>query len=683
MAETPWGPWLSKVRQAGANARASSKPPADRANQFLEAVCDGDHVMASLLWAVDREGRFQAAAAGGVPRISGPDGNLNLDATTHLTAIKEVFGEKPPGLTPWNSVHGTTFLRAIRRITTPQNTPLAIEIFFPIGREKDVAGIDLAADEIVALLQKALTGSAASPQVNTLNDEFWRQLDQFSLSLQRSLSISDVAAVAANDGRVLLDCDRVSVAMRHGPRAKVVACSGQESTQQRANLIYQMAELARAVCELGEPILYTGTTDGFPESFREPLSKYLEESRSRMVHLIPLRENTAHHKTEQDLADQVRIRSSKVIACLIAEQSKDSDPAPAVSQRINLVADHVSAALSNARAQESIFLLPLWRSIGRTLGWFRGRRLAIALGILAAIAVFIGALSVVPWEYRFEATGKAMPSEQHDVFAPWDGHVIQVKVENGQVVKKDEVVLVLRSDDLDTELLSAQNAVSEAKKKLLNLIQERATAENSGRTEEISRINTEIATTEAQQKGSEDKVAMFEKRIAALQVRSPVDGVVATFQVSQNLLDRPVRRGDRLIEIMNVDGPWRLELDAPEYRMGHLQRAIIAKSGVTKTGQPALRQKLTEAEQLTVDFIAATDVSTRRQGKLTEIATRSNESQAETTTIVELFVAVNPNDLPGRRIGAEVTAKVHCGPRSLGYVLFGDVWEFILRKVWW
>jgi len=68
---------------------------------------------------------------------------------------------------------------------------------------------------------------------------------------------------------------------------------------------------------------------------------------------------------------------------------------------------------------------------------------------------------------------------------------------------------------------------------------------------------------------------------------------------------------------------------------------------------------------------------------LTEIGTRTNESQKEGSTIVELYVDINPNDLPARHIGAEVTAKIHCGKRSLGYVLFGDVWEFIIRKVWW
>ena len=479
-AENPWSVWLSRVRQAGDVARAGTLQPAERATKLIETICDGNNLCAGLLWAIDREGKFQAAAIGGVPHISGPDGQLNLDATTHLVPVKAAFGNEPPPQAVWTAAHGATFLRAIRRVVINANTPLALELFFPMARAKDKGGIDLATDEVVAVLTKALTAHASAPAINTLNDEFWRQLDQFSLSLQRSLSVADVAAVAANDGRVLLDCDRVSIAVQHGNRAKVVACSGQESTQQRANLIYQMSILAKAVCDLGEPVLYKGTTDGFPESFREPLSKYLEESRSRMVQLIPLRENIPHHQTELDLADQVRLKPGKVIACLIAEQSKDSDPKGSVSQRIDMVADHVAAALCNARHQESIFLLSVWRAVGRTLGWFRGRRLAIAIGIVAALGVVIAALSVVPWEYRFEAAGRAMPVEQYDIFAPWDGDVIQVLVENGQVVKQGQVVLVLRSDDLETELLAAENAVSERQKTLASLESQKSVAAGGG-----------------------------------------------------------------------------------------------------------------------------------------------------------------------------------------------------------
>jgi hypothetical protein len=242
----------------------------------------------------------------------------------------------------------------------------------------------------------------------------------------------------------------------------------------------------------------------------------------------------------------------------------------------------------------------------------------------------------------------------------------------------------LRSDDLQTELVAAENEASERKKAIFSLEEQQRRATAAGDAAEDARITTEIETTKVQQIGAEAKAELFRKRIEALKVTSPVDGVVATFQVQQTLLDRPVRRGERLLEIMNVSGPWRLELDAPEYRMGHLQRAVIARSGESSSpAEPALRQKLTPSEQLDVDYIAATAVEQRYQGKLAEIGTRTNESQKESTTIVELFVDINPNDLPARHIGAEVTAKIHCGKRSLGYVLFGDVWEFIIRKVWW
>ena len=34
------------------------------------------------------------------------------------------------------------------------------------------------------------------------------------------------------------------------------------------------------------------------------------------------------------------------------------------------------------------------------------------------------------------------------------------------------------------------------------------------------------------------------------------------------------------------------------------------------------------------------------------------------------------------RIGADVRAKINCGKQMLGYVLFGDVVEFIQNRLW-
>ena len=44
--------------------------------------------------------------------------------------------------------------------------------------------------------------------------------------------------------------------------------------------------------------------------------------------------------------------------------------------------------------------------------------------------------------------------------------------------------------------------------------------------------------------------------------------------------------------------------------------------------------------------------------------------------------ALRHSELPNRRIGADVRAKINCGKRSLGYVLFGDVVEFVQKHLW-
>jgi len=672
-AETPQAGWLSQVRRKGDQLSRETTPLQLRWTTLLDSAADGTHLAAALLWTLGEARRFQLLAAGGIPRIAPPGGQLMLDAT-HLEKVQGVLDTDERPVSPWTTPTGTPLVLARKRVAFGEGRMGVLELFFPKEREKEAGWMQLVLDEIGALLLQfaAAAGSplaapSASSAVSAPAMQFWAQFDPFVLSLQQSLSLVDTASVAANDGRVLLDCDRVSVAQKTGPRSRILSTSGQEAVQNKANLARRLAELAHQVCELGEPVTYEGSIEGFPPQFAEPLAAFLEESRSRMVMLIPLRENVPHHRIEQDLADRRRLRTGRVFGCLILEQFTESAPQPGVRQYAPLIADHVAAALSNARDHESIFLMPVWRAIGRTVGWFRGRRLAIAGAILAAVVAVGLGLAFIPWEYRVEAKGRAMPVEQHEIFAPWDGRVERVLVENGQQVSAGEPLVVLRSDDLETELLAAENAVLEGTKHVESLRDQRRRADAKRDLDESLRVAAELRKTEIERDGAELRAEKFRERRDHLTVRAPVRGVVATFQVRQNLLDRPVKRGDRLLEVMNVDGPWRLELDVPEYRMGHVLSATASAAPTAP---------------LVVDYVAATAVSQGRVGRLGEIGSRSNESQEE-GTVVEAFVDIDADDLPGRRIGAEVTAKIHCGPRSLGYVLFGDVLEFVQRKVWW
>ena len=155
------------------------------------------------------------------------------------------------------------------------------------------------------------------------------------------------------------------------------------------------------------------------------------------------------------------------------------------------------------------------------------------------------------------------------------------------------------------------------------------------------------------------------ERVDSLKVTSPIDGTVAAFQVEQLLQNRPVQQGELLLEVMDETGPWRLELEVEGSRMGHVIRAWNASPD----------------HKLSVDFIPATDAESTFHGELNQIATRSAVS-SEQGNIFECFVSTDATQIPNRRIGAEVRAKISCGKRSLGYVLFGDVIEFIRQRLW-
>jgi hypothetical protein len=86
----------------------------------------------------------------------------------------------------------------------------------------------------------------------------------------------------------LLGCDRLSVAIHKGAKTSIVAISGQDSVNARANLTRAMAQIAERVIELREPLTFSGRIDDLPPQIEKPLADFVQESGSRMVKLLPL-----------------------------------------------------------------------------------------------------------------------------------------------------------------------------------------------------------------------------------------------------------------------------------------------------------------------------------------------------------------------------------------------------------
>ena len=517
-----------------------------------------------------------------------------------------------------------------------------------------------------------------------LKNQFWTDFEQFSLRIQRSLVEQEVADAAASDARSLLGADRVSVVTRKGRSVRVRAVSGQSSVNPRANLIAAMNKLASRVIDMGETLTYTGKVDGLAPQVEEPLAAFVQESGSRMVMMVPTFETEDMVRKQGEEADRDRKKKRiKATGCIVIEQIAESEPLPQLEQRAELIADHVGAALWNARQHGRIFGLSIWKLMGTALEWFKGRKLMITTAVLAAIAVVAAALSLIKLDYPVTAEGKLMPIEQHAVFATWDGVITRdgLKVNGDEEVKKGQVLVVLENDELEGQIEEAKASVRKYEQlvigKRAEIVQSELNIPKMS-DEEKPQSLANIERMRVEQRGIEGDLEIARQQVLNLENRkkekltiyAQADGRIPNFQLRQLLEDRPVRQGDHLFDIMNDNGAWQMELLLQEKRMGHILRAQREATATNKS------------IELPGRFTMATQPDAKFECHLTKVATRST-TDTELGTVFELNAVANEGQtLPEKRIGAEVTVKIYCGQSTLFYWCFGDVVDTAQKWLW-
>ncbi len=157
--------------------------------------------------------------------------------------------------------------------------------------------------------------------------ELWQQSDQFARLVHDNLDLKDTAYTIANEGRRLIECDRVSVAVMKGGKAKVLAISGQDSIENRSNIVQSLNNLATRVVRSGEPLWYDGGTEDLPPQLEEAIEDYVDLSHGRTVTILPIRQ--PERKIEGDVlaarneTNEARQRR-EVIGALIVDRSKHS-----------------------------------------------------------------------------------------------------------------------------------------------------------------------------------------------------------------------------------------------------------------------------------------------------------------------------------------------------------------------
>jgi hypothetical protein len=511
----------------------------------------------------------------------------------------------------------------------------------------------------------------------TDRQSLWQQLEQFTRSVHASLNPRDVAFTIANEGRRLIQCDRVSVALVKGKKCVIESISGQDTFDARSNTVSLLNQLATTVVAGGEAVWYVGDTSNFPPQIEEAFQAYLDDSHSKHVAVLPLwrpfaagegdpRAATANRPPAMPGTPSLPDSNSLPIAALIVEQIEDTRPRDGLTQRVGVVCEHSSTALANALEHEHLFLMPVWRTLGKSRVVLEARNLPKTITVAVCVLLGLIALFLVPSDFNLQSGGTLQPVVRRKVFAGVDGTVDRVLVKHGDQVAPGQVVAELRNEDLMSSIAEVTGKRAEAQEQLLSLSRSEF---NEGKQkvtpEERNRMAGERAELRQRLTSLDQQLELYNDKRQMLHVVTPIGGEVTTWDVEQLLKTRPVHQGDALIDVADTSGQWELELRMPEDRVGHLLEA---------QHDPDLGQ------ELKVTYRLATDPGMDHEGTVVEVH-KSAEVHGEEGNVVLVRVAIDKSKLSYLRPGADVMAKVHCGRASLGYCWFHDAIAFLQSKV--
>ncbi len=500
----------------------------------------------------------------------------------------------------------------------------------------------------------------------------WNQLEGFTHQIHGSLDLKETAYAVVNDGKRLVACDRLTVALKIGGRTMVEAVSGQEVVEQRSNLVRELTRLCKVVIRSGEDLVYTGNTDGLAPDIRDALEMYVDESGSKVVVVTLL------HKPEviESPADN-KVKEKVPFGCLVAEQIGDELAPTDMHARTEVVSRHASTALFNAQEHHKIFLKPVFKALGSPWRMFRGRTLAKIAAVLAVVLAAIAAMAFVPCTLTIEGHGKLLPEARHKVYAPFAGIVGEVLVDHDAQVKKGDILAKLDSAELRKELnrLIADNHKALSQMSSLEIQSQKL--QSSQDNQEALQVRAQQAEARITAKSTKEQIDILNEQIESMTIRSPQDGIITTWEAKKNLLGKPVEIGTELLNIAATDGDWILEVEVPDDDMGPILAA-----------QSKLEKEIAEGKKkvgtpLRAYFVPMTGPETLYEGYVVRIAPNAEPiadaaEQYKNRYVVKVTIGFSDavrkdyltrNQIDEMRPGAEVRARVDCGKTNLAYYL--------------
>jgi multidrug efflux pump subunit AcrA (membrane-fusion protein) len=298
------------------------------------------------------------------------------------------------------------------------------------------------------------------------------------------------------------------------------------------------------------------------------------------------------------------------------------------------------------------------------------------LAIITAVGLAIAVGLCMPTTLRIESEGTLEPVEQRMVFAAQDGVISRILVSDGQHVEKGESLIEMRSPMLELEIQEVLGDIraNVEKRDGLNLAVNQLSRDDPTAYSIQSRISSEIRELEIQLETHLEKHKALVSEQEKLVIRAPITGAVVARQINKFLDSRPVRRGEGLLRVVNLNGPWRLELLVRDQDSGYVKRKLYSQSRVLSgdVAEDAARQ---------LEFAIASSPDHRFVANATWMSESARNPKGD-GMYIDLIADVDQQVPKLGHMGATVYAYFDCGLHPFWFVWTRPLVETIQRKLW-
>ncbi len=419
-------------------------------------------------------------------------------------------------------------------------------------------------------------------------------------------NFDDAAALAVNNSRSLLNFRTASLLELAGGKSRVIAQYGQVQTNPHSRLAVLQNRLAESLEFGAEPLTVTAD-NGLPE----------ELAQNNAVYFCLKLEPPANTGGNVDFTFIWLLEYEKEVPAYVVNTAK-------------LMANSVAEALYYQRLCKSQF----W-SVKRHA---KKRWIWAALALVVLGAMFIR----VPEGATAEFTLKA--PDITGAYAWFDGPIAKCLKQDGEMVKKGEVIAEYDTGQLKYRLASAGSALREIEAEL--------SLEQQNAFNEQERLG-KVRLLEARRDTVKVSVEEAEWYLAHARVTAPADGILVLADGrAEQLAGKAVRSGEKLFEIYGGAG-MAAEIPVSEREASVLRGELTATLFLYTAPETAIPVRILEVSHYP---------------ELTEQKTYCYKVRARL-----------PDDMTGLRYGMRGVAKISGGRVSLGYRLFKSVVLYLRR----